>query len=194
MTTFSNARTVPIAGALFAALILAGCASVPEAPVAGPALIETGPDFLALPGSGAPNPAWWTGFDDPELTRLVETALKASPVLRGADYSVAETEALLRLALLGKSPTLTSFASATASRPTGGSDDFDAGGTAALASAWELDVFGRLGDAIASARYDEAAGRELRRDLAVTVAVQHRTLQLALQAWKSWQAMEQSVP
>ncbi len=132
MTTFSNARTVPIAGALFAALVLAGCASVPEAPVAGPALIETGPDFLALPGSAAPNPAWWTGFDDPELTRLVETALKASPVLRGADYSVAETEALLRLALLGKSPTLTSSASATASRPTGGSDDFDAGGTAAL--------------------------------------------------------------
>jgi len=170
MTTFSNARTVPIAGALFAALILAGCASVPEAPVAGPALIETGPDFLALPGSAAPNPAWWTGFDDPELTRLVETALRASPVLRGADYSVAETEALLRLALLGKSPTLTSSASATASRPTGGSDDFDAGGTAALASAWELDVFGRLGDAIASARYDEAAARELRRDLAVTVA------------------------
>ena len=35
------------------------------------------------------------------------------------------------------------------------------------------------------------------RDLAITVAVQHRTLQLALQAWQAWpdwQAMEQSVP
>jgi multidrug efflux system outer membrane protein len=170
MTTIQSARPAPISGALLAALILAGCAGVPDAPVAGPAQIETGPDFLALPGSNAPNPAWWTGFDDPEMTRLVEAALKASPVLRGADYSVAETEALLRLALLGKSPTLTSSASATVSRPTGGNDDFDAGGTAGLASAWELDVFGRLGDAIAAARYDEAAARELRRDLAVTVA------------------------
>ena len=163
-------RPAPIAGVLLSALVLAGCAGVPEAPVSGPVLVETGPDFLALPGNEAANPAWWAGFDDPELTRLVETALKASPVLRGADYSVAETEALLRLALLGKSPNLTSTASATASRPTTGTDDFTASANAALASAWELDVFGRLGAAIDAARYDEAAARELRRDLAVTVA------------------------
>lgn len=170
MTRLVPFRPAPIAGALLSVLLAAGCAGVPDAPVTGPVSVETGPDFLALPGRDAPDSAWWAGFDDPELTRLVETALKASPLLRGADYSVAETEALLRLALLGTSPSLTSSASASASRPTGGGDDFDAGATGALASTWELDVFGRLSAAIEAARHDETAARELRRDLAVTVA------------------------
>jgi multidrug efflux system outer membrane protein len=148
----------------------AACAGVPGAPVSGLPVVDAGPDFLGAAGGEAPDAAWWSGFDDPELTRLVETALRASPVLRGADYSVAETEALLRLALLGKSPSLSSAASATASRPVGGNDDFDAGANASLASGWELDAFGRLGAAIEAARYDETAARELRRDLAVTVA------------------------
>ncbi len=170
MTTLSVVRPARLAGVVFAALMAAACAGVPDAPIAANPAVETGPGFRALTGTGAPSSAWWTGFDDPELQRLVETALKASPVLRGADYSVAEAEALLRLALLGRSPSLTSSASATASRPTGGADDFEASGNAGLAAGWELDAFGRLGAAIEAARYDETAARELRRDLAVTVA------------------------
>ncbi|MBU4568804.1 MAG: TolC family protein, partial [Alphaproteobacteria bacterium] len=170
MTQRTCLRPARYAGALLAALMAAACAGVPGAPVSGLPVVDAGTDFLGAAGGEAPDAAWWAGFDDPELTRLVETALRASPVLRGADYSVAETEALLRLALLGKSPSLSSAASATASRPVGGNDDFDAGATASLASSWELDVFGRLGAAIEAARYDETAARELRRDLAVTVA------------------------
>jgi len=170
MTTFTSPRPARIAGTVLLALLTGACAGVPAAPVTTPAAVDAGSGFRALTGSGAPDTAWWTGFDDPELQRLVETALKASPVLRGADYSVAETEALLRLALLGRSPSLTSSASASAARPAGGSDGLQASGDVGLASGWELDAFGRIGAAIDAARFDETAARELRRDLAVTVA------------------------
>lgn len=157
-------------GAALATLVAAACAGVPEAPLTSAPAVESGAAFRALPAGVAPSADWWSGFDDPELARLVETALKASPVLRGADASVAEAEALLRLALLSRSPSASSSASATAERPVGGADDFAASGSANLAATWELDAFGRLGAAIDAARFDEAAARELRRDLAVSIA------------------------
>ncbi len=162
-------RPARLAGAGLAASLIAACAGVPSAPLKANPSIETGADFLALPGDAAASATWWTGFDDPELQRLVETALRASPVLRGADYSVAETEALLRLALLGRSPSLSSSASGSADRFLS-EDEFETTGNLNLAADWELDIFGRLGGAIAAARFDEAAARELRRDLAVSIA------------------------
>jgi multidrug efflux system outer membrane protein len=170
MTTFSPTRPTRLAGIALAALMAAACAGVPDAPVTATAKVDAGAAFPSLSGGGAPSADWWTGFDDPELKRLVEAALTASPVLRGADYSVAEAEALLRLALLGRSPTLSSSASASVGRPIGGADDFEAGADFGLASGWELDAFGRIGSAIEAARYDETAARELRRDLAVSIA------------------------
>lgn len=172
MTPLSPIRPSRSAGVVLAAALLAGCANVPDAPVTGAPAIETGTAFSALSGDTAPDTAWWTGFDDPGLHQLVEAALTASPVLRGADASVEETEALLRLALLGQSPSTAMTASATASRPTGGGDDFELSGRAGLAASWELDAFGRLGAAIDAARFDQTAARELRRDLAVSIAAE----------------------
>ena len=169
MASLFSLRPARLAGAALAASLTAACAGMPPAPLKANPATETGTDFLALPGDAAPSANWWTGFDDPELQRLVETALGASPVLRGADYSVAETEALLRLALLGRSPSLSSSARASADRRLN-EDAFETTGNLNLAANWELDVFGRLGGAVAAARFDEAAARELRRDLAVTVA------------------------
>jgi len=170
MTTLVLSRPARLWCAALATLVAAGCANVPDAPVNSAPAIEAGYAFRSLPAGTAPSSDWWNGFDDPELKRLVETALKASPVLRGADASVAEAEALLRLALLTRSPSTSSAASATAERPVGGNDDFAASGSASLAATWELDAFGRLGAAIEAARFDEASARELRRDLAVSIA------------------------
>lgn len=170
MTPLTLFRPARLSGVAFAALLAAGCANVPAPPADGAPTLSTGGHFLAEAAGEAPTSDWWNGFDDPELQALVETALTASPVLRGADASVAETEALLRLALLGRSPATSTTASATASRPTGGGDDFAASGRAGLAASWELDAFGRLGAVIDAARYDQAAARELRRDLAVSLA------------------------
>jgi len=157
-------------GAALAALLSAACAGVPQAPLPAQTSIEAGSAFQSLPTSAAPSADWWKNFDDPEMTRLVEAALTSSPVLRGADASVAGAEALLRLALLGRSPSLASGASAAAERPVGGADDFSAGAAASFAARWELDALGRLGAAIEAARFDTSAARELRRDLAVSIA------------------------
>lgn len=169
MTPKDLTRPVRTAGYALAATLLAGCAGVPEAPITPATVVSSGPVFPALPEGPAPASAWWTGFDDPDLQQLVEKALAASPVLRGADASVDEAEAVLRLALLGQSPSTTTTTSATASRPAGG-DDFTASGRAGLAASWELDAFGRLAAAVEAARSDRIAARELRRDLAVSIA------------------------
>lgn len=170
MTMLASSRPARQMGAALAALFSAACAGVPQGPLLPGTAIEAGSAFQPLPASAAPSADWWKGFDDPELTRLVEAALTSSPVLRGADASVAGAEALLRLALLGRSPSLNSAASAAAERPVGGADDFSAGAAASLAARWELDAFGRLGAAIEAARFDTSAARELRRDLAVSIA------------------------
>lgn len=158
------------ASAAALALIVAGCASVPERPV-DDAPVAAGETFRAGVSTQPVSSQWWTGFSDPVLTDLVNTSLQTSPALRGADFSVAEAEAALRLALLGASPTASSRAGLTAARPTGATADrINVNATGTLAASWELDAFGRIAALVEAARYDAATARELRRDIAVTLA------------------------
>lgn len=164
---FPRARLL---GAAAAGILAAACASVPERPSA-PSLPEPTASFRNSAATDPVSLTWWDSFDDPSLANLVNKTLLSSPALRGADFSVAGAEAALRLALLGAGPTATSRAGITAARPTGpGADTLTVTGTGTLAASWELDAFGRLEAAIEAARQDEVAQRELRRDLAVTLA------------------------
>ena len=163
-------RHARLTGAAALALIAAGCASVPERPAAA-ALPAAGDAFRAGASLQPVSAEWWTGFNDPLLADLVNTSLTTSPALRGADFSVAEAEAALRLALLGASPTASSRAGLTAARPTGtAADRINVSATGTFAASWELDAFGRLAALIEAARFDAATARELRRDIAVTLA------------------------
>ena len=157
-------------GAAALALIAAGCASVPERPAAD-AVPTAGDAFRAGASLESVSAEWWAGFNDPVLADLVNTTLTTSPALRGADFSVAEAEAFLRLALLGTSPTASSRAGLTAARPTGtAADRINVSATGTLAASWEIDAFGRLAALIEAARFDATTARELRRDIAVTLA------------------------
>lgn len=170
MSERSVSRYARLSGAAALALIAAGCASVPERPVAE-APPAAGAAFRADVNAEPVSADWWTGFSDPVLAGLVTTALEASPALRAADFSVSETEAALRLALLGASPTATSRAGITAARPTGSNaDTININATGTLAASWEFDAFGRIAALVEAARFDTAAARELRRDIAVTLA------------------------
>lgn len=170
MTERMVPRYARLSGAAALALIMAGCASVPEPPAAE-APPAAGDAFRAGASAEAVSADWWTGFNDPILTSLVDASLEASPALRAADFSVAEAEAALRLALLGASPTATSRAGVTAARPTGsGADRINVSATGTLAASWEFDAFGRIAALVEAARFDTAASRELRRDIAVTLA------------------------
>lgn len=160
-------------GALAAVLALAAaCAAVPERPAFN-AETASSDRFRAGSGEADISTDWWNGFNDPVLARLVERTLAASPALRGADFSIAEAEAALRLAVLGAGPTANSRAGLTAARQTGASADrINVSAAASLAAGWEIDAFGRLGALVEAARFDEAAARELRRDIAVTLAAE----------------------
>lgn len=163
-------RCARLSGAAALSLMIASCASVPERPVAeaAPAL---GDAFRAGASSQPVTSEWWSGFSDPVLASLVNSSLQTSPALRGADFSVAEAEAALRLALLGASPTASSRAGITAGRPTGAlADRLTVSATGTLAASWEFDAFGRIAALVEAARFDAATARELRRDIAVTLA------------------------
>lgn len=163
-------RYARLSGAAALALMVAGCASVPERPLAE-AAPAAGEAFRANASSQPVASEWWAGFSDPVLASLVNTSLQTSPALRGADFSVAEAEAALRLALLGASPTASSRAGLTTARPTGATADrINVSATATLAASWELDAFGRIAALVEAARYDATTARELRRDIAVTLA------------------------
>ncbi|MGH8737588.1 MAG: efflux transporter outer membrane subunit [Burkholderiales bacterium] len=82
------------------ALALAACASQGERVV--PAARETTPGALAASRSLAGAPAgewpaerWWTGFEDPQLDRLIDEALGANPTLAVAAARIRRAQALV---------------------------------------------------------------------------------------------------
>ncbi len=161
-----------LAGAVLACTLGAACVNVPD-PVAfegidtqGAAFRSAGPETLGV------STIWWEGFDDPVLAGLVTATLTENPALTRADFSLAEAEALLRLAGLDRQPTLSSRISATASRPTGASTRIDGRLDGALTADWEIDAFGRLDALYEAAKADLDAAHELRRDIAVSLAAE----------------------
>lgn len=77
-----------LTGASVAALLLAGCATVPDL---GPKPVPIAPADVAasqsLPGDTVaawPGDGWWTGYGDPQLTRLIEEGLAQSPDIAAA--------------------------------------------------------------------------------------------------------------
>ena len=104
------------AGAIAAALLLAGCVvgpnyrgppSVVPGALAAKAFTRAG-DASAEP----PQARWWTALGDTELDRLIDAALAASPDLEAAEARLRQSRAGLRQARANQLPT--TGASATA--------------------------------------------------------------------------------
>lgn len=118
--------------------------------------------------------AFWTGFNDPLLTRLVDEALQHNTDLRVAVARLDQARALTRQSTLDLFPTVTADGGFTtartpASRTLPGasrdSDSYDAG----VNAAWEIDLFGRVRRGIEADRAEtEAVAADLR---AVQVSV-----------------------
>lgn len=151
---------------------MAACASPPPPPAPGDGTSPVAAQFRQA-DSMDPTPLqmdWWARFEDPALTRLIETALRENVRLDGADASVDAAEALLQRTALGRSVSTTSDAGAEIGRTPGAGQDTDLRVDGSLRASWELDLFGRVRNLIESARFDLDAARETRRDLAVVVA------------------------
>lgn len=175
------AINLPLLGAL---LLVSGCAAV-------------GPNYLApelsVPenwASDAPEGVqigeselldWWTRFNDPVLSNLVESAVNGNLDLRVALSRIDEARAQLGVARGARVPSLDTDASYTRSRQ---SEEASIGGTKVgnlvgvddtdsyqsnLGAAWELDLFGRIRRSIEASKANWEASIEDSRSVVVVL-------------------------
>ncbi|MFC3914352.1 efflux transporter outer membrane subunit [Pseudaeromonas sharmana] len=140
-------------------------------------------------------PAFWRGFNDPELTKLVELALRHNQDVQRALANYQQANALLGSAKYDLLPTLVANAQASNERS---SADQQPGVAAAdrdyhqyqgsTGFSWELDLFGRVRRSVEAQRADTRASAD---DLAaMQVAVVGELAQTYFQL-RGWQAQRQ---
>jgi outer membrane protein, multidrug efflux system len=156
------ASRTPLFAPLFAALVLAGCSTVPAIePVAAPAaplvFKELDGRWAALqPAESQARGEWWKAFADPLLDELVARADRHNNRIQLAAARLAQARALVRAANADRSPQLGLSGGAnrqSASPARGGT----AAGTvfnAGFGASYETDLFGRLAGASDAAALD----------------------------------------
>lgn len=159
-------------------LMFAGCATV-------------GPDYVApniqvadaWHNQGAPTiesselrdlTRWWARLDDPDLTNLIERAVKGNLDLKRARARLREARARRTIAKSDRFPTLDANASASKSRSSedsgsGQDREFYATG---FDAAWELDLFGGVRRSVEAAEADLGATREDLNDVLVSLTAE----------------------
>ncbi len=113
--------------------------------------------------------AWWTEFNDANLTSLIERAMKSNLDLKLAEERIREARAAGGVVSSGFWPTANVTGSASRNRigtpNVNKSNLFQTG----LDAAWELDIFGGTRRSIEAAEADLKATIEDRRDVLVTL-------------------------
>jgi multidrug efflux system outer membrane protein len=161
-------------------LCLAGCAAGPnykrpETPVAdqfaNSAAASYSPDEVQA--------QFWTGFNEPLLTKLVEQALATNKELEIAKANLRASRAARGLTQFDLFPTATASGSRLKVKQSEHQlpgvpenqrefDDVDAG----FDASWELDLFGRVRRGVEAARAQEQAAAAQLRDAQVTVTAE----------------------
>jgi NodT family efflux transporter outer membrane factor (OMF) lipoprotein len=167
-------------------LALCGCATPPTAPVSATAV-------------EVPLAHWWTRFDDPTLTALIDQALLANTTVASAQAALRQARALRDGVAAGGWPTLNS--SASVQRTARGSN-VNGTGTAAssfqagLDAHWELDIFGAHRNALdasdAVARASAASWGATQVSVAAEVALNYIALRTAQMRLNIARANQQS--
>ncbi len=166
--TSASILALGLALGLSLSLSLAGCVSTPR-PTPDtrlPAAYEA-PAGTALPRASLDR--WWTTFNDPLLTRLIETALEKAPDARSAAAVLDEARAVRRgqirqIYIPGTPLTGSAKKTHTEILDSSGAAGFTQGGDSEAYAAnfdvsWELDLFGRKRAALGVVNNDLAAAR-----------------------------------
>ncbi|MGA7439830.1 MAG: TolC family protein [Luteibacter sp.] len=167
-------KTMIRSTALFAALVLAGCASVgPDyhAPKESPVTLQgvnatqqTTENFQAQ---------WWKQFGDPTLDSLIQRAAFNAPDLRIALARLGQARAALGTAKSQQIPDVeTGVAYSRSRQQQPGFTDQRTTVTqyqAGFDASWELDLFGGVRRSVEAARADAAAGEASVQDAQVTL-------------------------
>jgi NodT family efflux transporter outer membrane factor (OMF) lipoprotein len=167
-------RRPPLAALLLMGLwFLAGCTVHKVEPVGIPP--ETPPAFSRT--GEAVQPRWWKAFDDSDLTRLVERALRENPGLLQAWARLDQSRALADQAAAGFWPDVTAEGQAGRSR----SNVETGNGTTAVrsnrfsltgAASYEVDLWGRIASGARAAGLDAEAARSDAETAAMTLAAE----------------------
>ena len=170
---------------LFAgALILSGCATLPQGgDGAKMQTVSTLGGVASLAGGDSSWPAdrWWTGYNDPQLTRLVDEALEGSPSLAETNARLKSAQARADIAASATLPALSVSGQAAETK-----QSYNAGfpklfvpkgykefGRGSLDLGYDLDLWGRnraaLAAATSEARAAEADAAQARLVLTTTL-------------------------
>lgn len=180
--------------------LLSACAVGPDYAPPAAALLKVPDAFVAAPERPGMPPAdpvrWWTGFDDPVLTQLIERSFAANNDVAAAGARLRQARAAVRQAIGAGLPTVGFSASANRSvgrdgqsfvDPTTG-NSFSSGGDttiyrAGFDAAWEADVFGGIRRSVEAARADsqstEATLRNTQLSIAAEVALNYVNARVA---------------
>ena len=163
----------------------------PEAKVSSQWLGQA-PTAPATP-EGAPTPEqnlaqWWTIFNDPQLTSLVERGMQANLDLRMAQSRIRQARASMGIAGADLGPTVNTNASLTRSRTPASSirNEVTTGNLYQLGfdAGWEVDLFGGLRRGVEAAGADLDAAMESRSDLLVSLSAEVASSYLNLRSFQ----------
>jgi multidrug efflux system outer membrane protein len=140
--------------------------------------VDAGFENASEPGLGAGDPTerYWTTFDDPLLTQLVEDSVMHNTDLQAATANLQAARAVRRLVGYDQFPTVTADASYAKVLESGqelpgytfNQREFDTA-QAGFDGLWELDLFGRVRRNVEAARADVGASEATLRDARVAV-------------------------
>ncbi len=181
----------PSLNLLFAALVLAGCASAPPTAPALPDVPAAFREAAPLQAPAAATAAWWQAFADPQLDALVQRAERGNTGLQAAAARLASARALLGRAEAERRPQVGIGAGAVreASPQTG----YRPATTISLGAnlSYELDIAGRLTQARDAAALDAAEREALLRDTQLLVQAEVVRGYFALRAIDAERALVQ---
>ena len=114
---------------------------------------------------------WWTGFNDPNLTSLIERAVNSNLDLKQAQSRLRQARAARKIASAGLWPTLDSTGKYTHSRTESIATTRDLW-QSGMDAVWEIDIFGGVRRNVEAAESDIKAAVEDQRDVLVTLSAE----------------------
>lgn len=180
---FSRSR-VRLAPIFTASLVIAGCSVGPrykapehKAPDTWSALREDGIGVCTASPAPEGLARWWTNFNDPVLSSLIDRAIEANPDLRVAAARVLEARSLRGVAKAAGVPVVNAGGEYRRSQGSETNDGARFAGVGeqqdlyrvGLDASWEIDVFGGIRRNTEAAEADIAVAEESRRDVLVSL-------------------------
>ncbi|MGH8043038.1 MAG: TolC family protein, partial [Stenotrophomonas sp.] len=124
--------------------------------------------------------AWWTGFGDPRLDRVIDRALQANTDLASAGLAVQRARLQAGLSDNALWPQPSGSVGSSGNRPIDQSADWNRSSSAGVSLQWEIDLWGRLRAQRDIAQWEAQASEEDLQNTALLVigdvATQYWTL------------------